>query len=345
MSNLTRLIVSSFFFALLLLNQAFAQSPEAFKYQAVVRDANYAPIASKAVKVRLSILAGSDIGPIVYQEVHSVTTSSIGLVSLNVGEGTVISGVFANIAWESDKYFILVEVDQLGGTNYQPLGSSQLLSVPYAMFSKVAGTALDKDDADADPINELQDLSLNGHELSITDGNTITLPSLAAGEGISIDTGVVRNIKPSLWQLDSNVVFVDTNVVGIGIPDTFDFPSDAALFVNGNIRMAEDSALLDVGHMVGNAGINFSADSNREGEMKLLSNGRVLFEEEVGINQVFSFIDLNVRNQLGNSTVFQVEDTIGRDLFEVGTSGNTVINRINNNVTHQVRNSPKKMHK
>jgi len=72
--------------------------------------------------------------------------------------------------------------------------------------------------------------------------------------------------------------------------------------------------------------------------MVISGNGRVTFAEEVGINQAFSFVDLNVRNQPGNSTVFQVEDTTGTDLFEVGRNGNVGINQLTNNVTLQVQN-------
>ncbi|MEL7195052.1 MAG: hypothetical protein AAFO96_21535 [Bacteroidota bacterium] len=325
-------------FAGLIFSQAIAQSPEAFKYQAVVRDANYAPIANQNVKVRLSIVEGTTTGPIIYQEAHDVTTSAIGLFSLNVGEGTVTGGSFDSIDFQSGgDLFLQVEVDQLGGTNYQPLGISQLLSVPFSLYATKAGSVDNTDDADADPFNEFQDLSLDGNDLSITQGNTVTLPTFTAGEGIRIDSNVISNQAPSLWQLDSNVVFVDTQKVAIGLTDSTDFPEDADLFVNGNVRVADDSSLLGVGEIVGANDLSFSANENRDGDMTIASNGRVRFEEEVGINQVFSFVDLNIRNQQGNSTVFQVEDTAGLDIFEVGRGRNVGINRITGNVTLQVR--------
>jgi len=326
--------------ALLLLagSDILAQTPEALKYQAVVRDASYAPINGQEVSIRFSIVEGDILGPIVYQEFHKPTTSEIGLVSLNVGEGTVLNGVFADIDWGNGDHFLQVELDEAGGSSYAILGISQLLSVPYALYAKEAETAKNVDDADADSTNELQNLILNGNELWITQGDTVTLPTLVGGEGISIENGVVNNLQPSLWQLDSNVVFVDSNVVGIGIPDSFEFPTDASLFVNGNVRIADDSALTGLGQMVGTSGIDFSADADKNAEMRLLSNGRVIFDEEVGINQVFSFIDFNIRNQAGNSTVFQVEAESGSDLFEIGRTGNVGINQITNNVTLQVQN-------
>ena len=303
MKTFPKQLMCSFAFVLLLVSQAMAQSPEAFKYQAVVRDANNAPITEQTVSIRISILESSATGAVVYQEAHSPTSSAIGLIALNIGEGTVLSGVFADIKWESYEHFLQVEVDQYGGSNYEWLGTSQLLSVPYALFAKEAGSV-----------------------------------NLIAGNGISIDNNEISNISPSLWQLDSNFVFVDSNQVAIGINDSTPLPDDAQLFVNGNVRIAEDSAIFGLGEVVGVSGISFSADTSRDEDVKLLSNGRVIFEEEVGINQVFSFVDLNVRNQPGNSTVFQVEDTTGSDLFEVGRNGNVGINQITNNVTLQVQN-------
>ena len=139
-------------------------------------------------------------------------------------------------------------------------------------------------------------------------------------------------------QAMSQSFLADTNRVGIGIDDFDSVPADARLFVNGNIRLADTSDILGIDQIVGSEGIRFAADTNLRDDVSILRNGRVLFGEEVGINQVFSFVDLNIRNQAGNSTVLQVENAEGRDLFEVGRSGNVGINQITNNVTLQVQN-------
>lgn len=175
------------------LSQLFAQSPQAFKYQAVVRNSSNAPLAAQNVGLRLSVLEGSTAGNVVYQETHSLTTSDLGLIALNVGEGTVVSGTFASIDWGSDAYFLQVEVDEMGGTNYQLLGTSQLLAVPYSLYANEAASV--KGGIDPDSTNELQDLSIVGNDLSISKGNTVTLPiqTLTAGSGINITGGVINN--------------------------------------------------------------------------------------------------------------------------------------------------------
>ncbi|MBN2730066.1 MAG: tail fiber domain-containing protein [Bacteroidales bacterium] len=110
---------------------AFAQVPQAFKYQAVIRDASDNVIANTSVDVRITI--ANSVPTDVYSETHTVTTSMFGLVNLNVGEGTPVTGTFNTIDWSADTYTIGVEVD--AGSGYEDLGSSDLLSVPYALHA------------------------------------------------------------------------------------------------------------------------------------------------------------------------------------------------------------------
>ncbi len=121
--------------ALVITGVLYAQAPQAFKYQAVLRDSNDDLIVSQAVTLQITIENSTTD---VYVETHSVTTSQFGLVTLNIGEGTVVSGVFATIDWGADTYSVKVEVD--AGSGYEDMGTSQLLSVPYALFAgSIAG--------------------------------------------------------------------------------------------------------------------------------------------------------------------------------------------------------------
>jgi hypothetical protein len=121
----------------------WAQSPEAFKYQSVVRDASQIAIPNQAVGMRLTILQGSPIGTIVYQETFTPTTNAYGLVNLEIGTGTVVgAGTFATINWANGPYFIETAFDATGGTTYLVMGTSQLLSVPYALYAKTSGSSI-----------------------------------------------------------------------------------------------------------------------------------------------------------------------------------------------------------
>ncbi len=126
----------------LLTFSTFAQSPDLFSYQAVVRDNAGNVVASSAVSLRFSILQTTATGTAQYVETHNPTTDANGLVSIMIGGGTVSSGTFASIDWANDKYFLKVELDPAGGSSYSNMGTTQLISVPYAKHAQTADSAI-----------------------------------------------------------------------------------------------------------------------------------------------------------------------------------------------------------
>jgi hypothetical protein len=155
-------------------NCLHAQSPQSFKYQSVVRDGTGALAINRIISIRTSILAGTATGSSVYTETQTLSTNDYGVVSLNIGAGTVVSGSFATISWGSTDYFVKTELDITGGSTYIFMGTSQILSVPYALYAQTAGVSTT--DHDTSATNELQTLSVAGHNLSISSGNTVALP-------------------------------------------------------------------------------------------------------------------------------------------------------------------------
>ena len=93
-------------------------------------------IQNQLVAFRISLLQGSPSGTLTYQERHALNTNDYGLASLEIGNGTVLAGAFSSIDWSAGQMFIKVELDPLGGTAYQDMGTTQLLSVPYALYSE-----------------------------------------------------------------------------------------------------------------------------------------------------------------------------------------------------------------
>ena len=136
--------------------QVFSQAPQGMNYQAVVRDALGNPITNHAIGVKFKIHQGSGSGTVVYEETQTPTSDPFGSISLVIGQGSVVTGVFANINWSSGIYFNEVLIDVSGGNSYLSMGASQLMSVPYSLYSEKT--------------NEHQTLSINGNNLVMLSG-------------------------------------------------------------------------------------------------------------------------------------------------------------------------------
>ncbi len=120
---------------LLIGTSIFAQAPQKMSYQAVIRNTSGALVTSTSVGMKISILQGSATGTVAYSETQTASTNANGLVSLEIGSGTIVTGTFAGINWANGPYFIKTETDPTGGTAYTISGTNELMSVPYALFS------------------------------------------------------------------------------------------------------------------------------------------------------------------------------------------------------------------
>ena len=116
--------------------------PNAFNYSAVARDAAGEPIANTAIGIQVSILQGSTSGTSLYVENHSVNTDDFGQFDLVIGGGAVQSGSMENISWNTDDFYLQIGMDANGGTNFLTMGTTQLLSVPYALHAATADSLI-----------------------------------------------------------------------------------------------------------------------------------------------------------------------------------------------------------
>lgn len=136
-------LLTTFGLLLTLVAATFAQTPpDAFSYSAVARDANSNPIANTTIGIQISLRQGSPLGTVVYQENHFVNTDQYGLFNLTVGGGSVQSGNISTIDWAAANHYLQVGMDANGSTNFLNMGTTQLLSVPYALHAKTAGSIL-----------------------------------------------------------------------------------------------------------------------------------------------------------------------------------------------------------
>ena len=123
--------ILTLFFTLL----TFAQVPQGISYQAIALNSSGNPVANSNVGIRLLVLDNSASGTVLYTETHTKTTNPQGLFNLVIGQGTPTTGTFSTINWGTNSKFLKVEMDAAGGSNYTLVGTTQLLSVPYAMHA------------------------------------------------------------------------------------------------------------------------------------------------------------------------------------------------------------------
>ena len=219
-----------FALALFISLASLGQAPESFMYQAVARNNFGGLLANQNVTFQLSILEGSAGGSVVYQEVHPATTNAFGIVNLEVGTGLVGVGDFSSIDWGGNSYFLQTELDPNGGFVFELIGTTQLLSVPYALYAAAAGNV---DDADADPSNEIQTLSIADNELTISDGNTITLPSGGGSEGNTLQ-GAYDQGGPGAGR----VINADNGAIEVNSSSVNAIGLDATANGNGSVALA-----------------------------------------------------------------------------------------------------------
>jgi hypothetical protein len=144
-----------------------AQAPERMTYQAVVRNDSSVLIVNTQIGMQISIVQGSVSGSALYVETHSPVADANGLIGIEIGDGTVVTGSFSQIDWSDGPYFLKTETDPNGGANYTISGTSQLLSVPYALYAKNAGpSVLELTDNDLTITNE--GMTFNGYVYSYT---------------------------------------------------------------------------------------------------------------------------------------------------------------------------------
>ncbi|MFN5417285.1 MAG: hypothetical protein ACK5B9_09535 [Flavobacteriia bacterium] len=164
------------FICLLSFSVFFAQSPQKMSFQAVVRNAQNQLVQNSNVGIKISILEASASGTSVYAETHLPITNENGIFTIEIGNGTLLSGNFSQITWSTNSYWLKTEVDPLGGNNYTISTVSQFLSVPYALHSSFAENSG----------NEIQNIIDNGNgtlTFEYLNGSSFTTAPLTSFQG------------------------------------------------------------------------------------------------------------------------------------------------------------------
>ena len=179
---------------------SIAQSPNGFNYQAIVRDANGDAKVNQNVNFTFTIHTGTASGTIVYTEEHAVQTNDKGLITLNIGKGTTNDDL-SSIDWSTGVYFLKVTVDNVD------LGTSQLMSVPYAMYANNASNGITQDQADAIVSNTT---AVNTVSSAVNDPNT---GLTALGNSVVANTAAVNTVSTAVNHPNTGLTALGNSVV------------------------------------------------------------------------------------------------------------------------------------
>jgi len=228
-----------------------AQSPDMFNYQAVARNDQGEIIANQSVGIKISILQSSATGSVIYAEEHNLSTNENGLLSMMVGNGTEITGSFSNIDWSAGPYFIKVEMDETGGTSYTTMGTTQLVSVPYAKYAdSSAGTfSGNYGDLTNKPVDEdgvatdnIKDGAVTESKIEARSVTTEKLDYHAVDSSRLDPTALTKWLRPTLqWNHSYSYVGINREF-GITSSSSFGISSDAGADLYGGMYVnTEDS--------------------------------------------------------------------------------------------------------
>lgn len=246
-------------------------TPGKINYQGVARSADGALLVNQQLGIQIQIRTVDSNGDVVYSEVHTVITNQYGLFNLQIGDGSIESGVFTDVDWAANT-FVELSIDFEGGTDYVSMGTSQLVSVPYALHSKTAdnvfsgnfndlinapanvsdfandaGYITSADNTDSDATNEIQDLSLIGSTLKITNNATATEINLAPFSGTNTDEQTLILVGTDLSITNGNLV--DLSPLQDGVNDA---DADATneiqqiSLIGSTLEISDDASTVDL---------------------------------------------------------------------------------------------------
>jgi hypothetical protein len=231
-------LLSIFTAACLFISSAvIAQAPQAFNYQAVARNSSGQVLSNQNVNVRLTIRTGTAGGTNVYQETHQATTNQFGLFTLEVGKGSLPTSTFANLSWGSNKHFLQVELDPAAGSNYQDMGTTELLSVPYAL---VAGSVANSEwSTNGNNINNANSGKVEVGATSSSFAKFTVIDSTSNGVVLLKKGGKNNNSPSEMLKMETDSIRANNDIISLSVPSTAPDNAQFIEFERGSSSVAQ----------------------------------------------------------------------------------------------------------
>jgi hypothetical protein len=203
--------ILSIFIIIILTTFNLISQPDYINFQSVLRDTDNKLVVDKPISLRISLLKNSDVGSILYRESHSIITNSNGIATIQIGSGNRDIGNYFDIEWSKDNVYVRVEIDINNTGIYSVVGTTQLLTVPYALFAK--------------------------HSRSSA--------NYIAGDGIEIENNIITNTKPNQ---EINIIGIDGIEVSGSYPnfvikDTSEIGNGSNYYAGTGIEIKDDTIL------------------------------------------------------------------------------------------------------
>ncbi|MBL7764630.1 MAG: hypothetical protein JNJ58_00930 [Chitinophagaceae bacterium] len=367
-------LILNLFILSLFCQTAWSQVPQKMNYQGIARNAEGLAINNAPISIKIAILPSSSANLPEFSEVHFVTTNEFGLYTLQIGAGVHQSGNFKYIKWEQGNKFIRVAIDPVGGNNFIDAGTTELLSVPYALYAERSGTETEKTRAGTvttaagtmGDANKLAKFFSAGNTITnsqITDnGNTVIIgnpPSSSANNRMHIYTNNsiqqtfvrMENVSPTgsgrfMMGNDSSSSYATFTKYGTGVTGNYGgstlYPNANILAFGNNGLTANDGKGRLLISSAGNVGIALSKTSGTK--IKFHAD---YASENVGIGGgSLPVANVHINNTLTGDTLKITNTTTGHtinDGLDIRTNGNAsaIINRENSTLDLGTNNTPR----
>jgi len=270
------------------------QAPQKMSYQAVIRNSADSLLISTPVGMRISLVQGTPSGTVVFSETQTATTNSNGLVSLQIGMGTVVTGTFACIDWASGPYYVKTETDLAGGTNYTIISSNELLSVPYALFSANGPTGAQGPAGPAGPQGPIGLTGATGPQGPI---------GLTGADGTPGATGItitsVSTAGDTLYLSNGQIFVAGSNTGGTGALVLPTITTNAVTGITSNSATFGGAISNANGNQIMERGIVYSTSPNPS-----LGSNKIIIGNAIGTFDTISALGYNYPHLLNSNTTY-----------------------------------------